>query len=58
MPRHRKVSPERCDYRWEGFVNDRGNEGWELVSVAQRTVPGKTPNEPGDEYTLFFKRPR
>jgi hypothetical protein len=44
--------------RWQSFLDDRGNEGWELVSVTQKTVPGPTPTETGDEYTLFFKRPK
>jgi hypothetical protein len=40
------------------WLNDRGNEGWELVSVTTQRVAGTKPDEPGDEYTFFFKRPK
>jgi hypothetical protein len=43
--------------RWQEFINDRGNESWELVSVTHKTVPWPDHSEPGDQYTLFFKRP-
>jgi len=37
-----------------GLLRDLGDEGWELVSVTQ-----KTSIDPSgvDQYTLFFKRP-
>jgi hypothetical protein len=47
--------------RWTAFLNDRGRDGWELISVARdRLTP---PPEVADgkeltEFTLFFKRPR
>ena len=46
--------------RWAQFLDDRGREGWELVSATPdnyRLGPEFTDKEAVTEFTLFFKRP-
>jgi hypothetical protein len=43
--------------QWETFMNDRGNEGWDLVSVtSDKPEPELAAKSAMVEYTLFFKR--
>ena len=46
------------DERFEEFLQDRGDEGWELVSVLQKTVeaPGGLEGQ-GEFHTFYFKQP-
>jgi hypothetical protein len=46
------------DDRWDAFLNGLGAKGWELVSTTHKPVPWPDHTEQGDEYTLFFKRPK
>jgi hypothetical protein len=40
------------------FLADRGNEGWELVSMTVTPVQGNDHLEKFDNFILFFKRPK
>jgi hypothetical protein len=47
----------------EAFMNDRGNEDWELISVTHERLPTVDPMVEGyntgiELYTMFFKRPK
>jgi hypothetical protein len=44
--------------RWSPFLNDRGQEGWELVSMTADRLEKELADKPAmTEYTLVFKRP-
>ncbi len=43
--------------RFQQFLDDRGKEGWELVSVVETTVEGPKGMGSGKWHTLYFKRP-
>jgi hypothetical protein len=42
------------------FISDRGEEGWELVSVTLHHFPPEKGEGPKgyNQYTMFFKRPK
>lgn len=42
------------------FISDRGDEGWELVSVTMHHFPPEKSEGPKgyNQFTLFFKRPK
>ena len=47
----------------ETFMNDRGNEDWELIFVTHERLPTVDPMVEGfgtgmGMYTMFFKRPK
>jgi hypothetical protein len=43
--------------RWDKWLNDRGNDGWELVSTTAREISGEAFGGDFMQYSLFFKRP-
>jgi hypothetical protein len=49
---------DRDEEQFEQYLEDRGQEGWELVSVLEKTVDGPDELGKGDWHTLYFKRPR
>ena len=51
--RKMKVSEQREKVQSLDYVNELGNQGWELVSVEQ-SYPGSGISD----YILFFKRPK
>lgn len=43
------------------FLTERGDEGWQLVSVTLKVLPEThlaETNYQFDQYTMFFKRPK
>lgn len=40
------------------FLQVRGNEGWELVSVLEKTMTAPDHLRNAQQFTLFFKRPK
>ena len=49
---------DRDDEVFQQFLNDRGNEGWELVTVLAKPVEGPAGLGRGDLHQLYFKRPQ
>jgi hypothetical protein len=53
------AKPETFDSELiQQFLSDRGNEGWELVSVTEQQIENPMKEETAPLYTMFFKRPK